>query len=316
MRLRAVLRVMRMEVGQLNLLNLLILVGSTILMFYPLITDGFIDMGDRAGLESLAKLIIYDKPEYEVIIDINRIAYLEKKVYMLIDNGLFNFAYISILSFTTSIEPLFLMLGVAAYISMEASSMLRSGVFKRYMTLPITREEYIFGKILFNIIVVAYSVVTTYFLVGTIFYRPDITLLLASLISLPELLLMSSIAFSISLVVRREMMAFILSSGGLYIIFTQLVLGLNRWLSSENGPPNNDPVVSPMYGYIVSLGILDEIETGDVIGDLIRGRLGISPHVDLQASFVVFTIYIIVVIAVSLLIVLLTAYFLRRVEVD
>ena len=315
MRPRAVLRVMRMEIGQLNLLNLLILVGSTILMFYPLVTSGFISIGSRMSLEEILvsgdPLITGD----EVVMNLNRLAYLERKLYILVRNGLFDFSRHLLTVWRVSIEPMFLILGVAAYVSMEASSILRPGVFKRYMTLPITREEYIVGKVLFNVVIVASFVASTYFVVGSIFYRPEPSLLLASIMGLPELILMSSIAFSVALVVRRDIPAFILSSAALYIVFAQLVIYLERWLTRSGNPQYGEPSASPFIGYIALLGILDELNREGFIGEMIY-PFGIPSLVDVPGSLVALTVYILVILGLSLLIILLTAYFLRRVEVD
>ncbi len=316
MRLRAVLRVMRMEIGQLNLLNLLILVGSTILMFYPLVTSGLISIGSRISLEEILvsgdPLITGD----EVVMNLNRLAYLERKLYILVRSGIFGFTHHLLTVWRVSIEPMFLILGVAAYVSMEASSMLRPGVFKRYMTLPITRDEYFVGRILFNVVMVAFYVTSTYFVVGSIFYRPDSSLLLASIMGLPELILMSSIAFSVALVVRREIPAFILSSAVLYMVFTQLVIHIERWLTRSGNPQFGEPTASPFIGYVALLGILDELEREGFLGGLMMSPYGIPPYVDAPGSLVALSVYLLVILGLSLMVILLAAYFLRRVEVD
>jgi len=316
MRLRSILRVMWMEVGQLNLVSLIILVGSVTLMFYPLITRGFLSMGSRIELEALVGMVVTHGTGDDVVETLNRLAYLERKLYMLVGNRLFSLTYLAGPSQIASTEPLFLILGVVAYVSMEASSMLRPSVFKRYMTLPITREEYFIGRILFNVVVVSVFVVSTYFIIGSIFYRPDLSLLQASILALPELLLMSSIAFSVALFVRRDLPAFILSGGGVYIVFTQLILYLNRWLSRGGGSIDAQPAASPLNGYIVLIGIADELEKEDLLGVMMRAPFGIPERIDIPASLMALSVYIGVVIGLSLLIILLSAYFLRGVEVD
>ena len=194
-------------------------------------------------------------------------------------------------------------LAILGYTSLRSSKALHPQVYKTVMSLPITRDEYLFSKILANLLIVGtayyiYSVSTGLLAIGY-----TATLLVAPLIYLPELIFLVTASSVIGAFTRNEVISIFLAWGltrlieagisGIVADMYDLSIGIRASLLINN------LFVDPhtYFTYLASHEIIFEVDP-----------LGI----DLQA----FATYIALYLGAILLTVLATRYLLMGLEVD
>ncbi len=315
MRIRMTLRLIILELEELNILGLIILAILSLLTFYPLIRDGYVDIGEPAIPLNIISVGQSDFTSTEELMKwIDMTTYINKKVFMLYFNRIFQPRYLLVGEDLSKLIPIFLILAISSYVTMASSNILRPDVYKRYMTLPISRMEYFVGKLFFNILFVSFFIVSTYVLVASLYYRFDSSIIIASILAIPELVLIVALTFLVSALVKREVPAFILSSGLGFLLYTQVIELIGDFFTLR--PSGGEGVSSgAIYGYMYLVGFFEDFDSLGEAGIIYRVMTG-SLLVDLEKSLFLLTLYETTMLLISFAIVMLSSYILSGVEVD
>lgn len=315
MKVRNIFNIINMEIGEVNILALVTLFIFTLIAYHQLILDGYLDFREPLLPPNyIASRLDSAYLDREGIEFISRLSYLVKKSYVLNFNSLLRLLVTpsaSSLPFY-KINTLFLFLGIAAYVSMSSSDIFKPGVYKRFMTLPITRGEYFIGKLLLNVMVGSVVLTSTYILIASILYKFDIYVLLASLYAIPVISLFITASYLISAIVRSEIPSFILSTGGMLFIHYFILDGLVDIMSIR---VSEDIVASPLYGYLISLAFEDEVSGLGKFTLVLRNLLYV-PNTDVDLSIQLFIMYELILLLATIGLIYFSGRVLSRVEVD
>ncbi len=298
------LKVFTMELDSVKPINVLILVFSLVVAMYPLISRGYV------FIESPPPILVepqnLDESEGNLL---SKLVYVDRKIELLYFNSIFSI--IGTLYEGHSIDVIYIFVGVVLYISMVGHDLFLPGVFKRFMTLPITREEYAIGRVMTHILIIWITMSITYIAIMLSFIPLDISVFIAGIIFMPVLLLIISLSFLVSSILKNPILSFIVSGGVsiiLVVLFDQFILSLFSFTKDNIN-------FSPIHGYLYVVGLYSEIRS---LGEAGRHYAIMTDTYifDVTTNVLLFLGYVFSYLLLSSLALILLSYVARKMEVD
>ena len=293
-----------MEFDNITPLNILILVFSMIVAMYPLISRGYV------FIESPPPILIEsgeigDKKWFLL----SKLVYVDRKTELLYFNGIFSL--VGTLYEVHMIDVVYIFIGVVLYVSLAGNDLFSPGTFKRYMTLPITREEYILGRIFPHILIIWLTLSITYIGIMFSFLPLDLSVLISGLILMPILILIICLSFLISSIVKNVVISFLVS-GGFSVVSVLFIDQIILSLFSFTKYPMN---FSPIHGYIYVIGLYNDIQS---LGEAGRPYAIMTDtyYFDVTTNLVLFMGYVLSFVILALGTLFVLTFLGRKIEVD